>query len=785
MAAEQPTPNEALTTAFDHLAAELLMVQMGEPDAGVWQRVLAALTAVRVSLAEGEEETRALLNALVSISSHLASQPDQWDEAVAEPLSRAVETARAAVGLMEPFDDLAARITAASEALTGWLADRAPATGPREEGAAVAAPEPVTAPDSSPSDTESDTPSADGELHPPVTGVEQVAINDDEDAGLFTEFLSETQDHLATIEEKILALEETPEDLEAINAVFRPFHSMKGAAGFLGLEALGHFAHENETLLDHARKEKLTIHAGIVDTLLKSVDLTRQLVANLAAHVEALAHGEAPPAPVPVEIGPVLAEVHAHLAGTTPPKLPPAGEGGAEAKSAPAAPPPPVAPPAPSATPAPPTRSAAAPPAAAPPAPPQGTAAKAPAKTPARVENQYIKVEAGKLDALMESIGELSIAHTLVAQDPALLDHERASSLVRNITELGKITNQIQDQVMAVRMVPLRATFQKMTRLVRDVARKTEKQIHLELVGEETEIDKTLVEELGDPLVHLLRNACDHGIGTPEERRAAGKPEVGRVTLAAYHAGGNVVIEIRDDGHGLNRDILMHKALEKGLIDPHREYSDSEIYGFIFLPGFSTVDHPTEISGRGVGMDVVKRQLERLGGRVEIHSTLGAGCTFILKMPLTTAIVDGMIVSLGDERYIIPTLAIRESVRPKPGDIHLVEGHGEVIDVRGTLVPLIRLDQRLGQHAATTDPADGLVVIVENDDRVRALLVDDLLGQHQVVIKSLGPRLDGIDGLAGCAILGDGRVGLILDVATIVGGSWQAVDSAAHKTELP
>jgi len=777
MALERSNPDEALTTAFDHLAAELLMVQMGEPDGGVWQRVLAALTAVRVCLSQGETETRELINTLVTTASHLAARPEQWSEEVADPLAQAVEAARAAVGLVEPFDDLAARITDTTEALTGWLTEQnAPSTTKKttkkakQKSKPAAKTEASTTPDEAKPKAATPPPpelaGAEAE-HPPVTGVEQVTINDDEDAELFTEFLSETQDHLATIEEKILALEETPEDLEAINAVFRPFHSMKGAAGFLGLEALGHFAHENETLLDQARKGNLTIHAGIVDTLLKSVDLTRQLVTNLGAHVEAVAHGEAVPEPTPVEIGPVLAEVHAHLAGTTPAKTPSKSEETAEVKAAPAQPPAPTAaPPAPSAPPEPPAP--AAPPTAAPPATPPTSAAKASAKTPPRVENQYIKVEARKLDALMESIGELSIAHTLVAQDPGLTGHERASSLIRNITELGKITHQIQDQVMAVRMIPLRATFQKMTRLVRDVARKTEKQIHLELVGEETEIDKTLVEELGDPLVHLLRNACDHGIDTPEARREAGKPDIGRVTLAAYHAGGNVVIEIRDDGHGLDRDILMRKAVEKGLIDPNREYSDAEVYGFIFLPGFSTVDKPTEISGRGVGMDVVKRQLERLGGRVEIHSALGEGCLFTLKMPLTTAIVDGMIVSLGEERYIIPTLAIRESVRPKPGEIHIVEGHGEVIDVRGTLVPLIRLNERLGKTSVHGDANDGLVVIVENDGRVRALLVDDLLGQHQVVIKSLGPRLTSLDGLAGCAILGDGRVGLILDVATIV-----------------
>jgi two-component system chemotaxis sensor kinase CheA len=295
------------------------------------------------------------------------------------------------------------------------------------------------------------------------------------------------------------------------------------------------------------------------------------------------------------------------------------------------------------------------------------------------------------------------------------------------------------------------------------------KQIIFRVSGEETEIDKTIIEELNDPLVHLIRNSMDHGVETPEERLAKGKNPVGNVWLSAYHKGGNVYIEIKDDGKGLDKDKILKKAMERNLLTPGVEPTEQEIFNLVFLPGFSTAAKVTDVSGRGVGMDVVKSNIDRLGGKVEIASKAGSGSTFTIKLPLTMAIVDGMIVKIGAERFIIPTVSIRESIRPKPEEVSTVIKDGEMMNIRGRLLPLIRLHRSLKVRNAVCDnPCDGLVIIVESDERAYGLMVDDLLGQQQVVIKNLGKRFKGLPGISGGTIMGDGRVGLILDVSGIV-----------------
>ncbi|MBF0170994.1 MAG: chemotaxis protein CheA, partial [Nitrospinae bacterium] len=379
-----------------------------------------------------------------------------------------------------------------------------------------------------------------------------------------------------------------------------------------------------------------------------------------------------------------------------------------------------------------------------------------------------LKVDTEKLDSLLELVGELVISQSIVIQDEALAD-ERNRGLHKSLSNLGKITKNIQDHVMSLRMVPLRQTFQKMSRLVRDLSKKMGKPVHFNMIGEDTEIDKTLIEELNDPLVHLMRNALDHGIEPPEERVAAGKSSEGQVTLAAYHKGGNVYIELVDDGKGIDRNKILAKGVERGMVTPGQEMTDAEVFALIFEAGFSTAAKVTDVSGRGVGMDVVRSNIDRLGGRVEIASELGKGSTFTVKLPLTMAIVDGMIVRIGGERFIIPTISIRESIRPGKEEISTVKREGEMINIRGRLLPLIRLHQILQvQNAQFTNPWEGLVIIVESDDKEYGLMVDDLLGQQQVVIKSLGPRFRGLPGISGGTILGDGRVGLILDVSGVV-----------------
>jgi two-component system chemotaxis sensor kinase CheA len=317
-------------------------------------------------------------------------------------------------------------------------------------------------------------------------------------------------------------------------------------------------------------------------------------------------------------------------------------------------------------------------------------------------------------------------------------------------------------------MVPIDRTFQKMTRLVRDLAAQQEKQVQLILEGEETELDRNIVEELSDPLVHMIRNSVDHGIELPAVRAAQGKPALGTIRLSASHQRGGIVIAVRDDGKGLDRGRILAKARERGLIKPDATLTEQETFALIFAAGFSTAEVLTDVSGRGVGMDVVRRNIEKLRGKVEIQSVAGQGTTFTIVLPLTLAIIDGMLVGVGEDRYIIPTLSVRESFRPRPGMVTTVHERGEVVSVRGRLTPLLRLGQHLGTPCRAVDPTDGIIVVVESGDTARGLLVDELLGKQEVVIKNLGETFQKQNLLAGAAILGDGRVGLILDVDTLV-----------------
>jgi two-component system chemotaxis sensor kinase CheA len=322
---------------------------------------------------------------------------------------------------------------------------------------------------------------------------------------------------------------------------------------------------------------------------------------------------------------------------------------------------------------------------------------------------------------------------------------------------------------MTLRMVPIRSVFQKMSRVVRDLGVKQHKKVNFVTSGEDTELDRTVVEELNDPLLHMIRNSMDHGIELPEKRAAAGKPATGTLHLRAYHQGGNIVVEIEDDGAGLNKDRILKKAIERGLALNGTPLADEEIFQFIFAPGFSTAEKVTDISGRGVGLDVVRRNIERLRGRVEISSQPGRGTKFKISLPLTLAIIDGFIVKVGGERYILPTLSVRESFRPQPGMVSRVQNRAEVVNVRGRLIPLLRLNDLFGTATSSRPAGDGIVVVVEAGVDLRCLLVDGLLHKQEVVIKNLNDMMVHKNKyLAGAAILGDGLVGLILDVNALV-----------------
>jgi two-component system chemotaxis sensor kinase CheA len=390
-------------------------------------------------------------------------------------------------------------------------------------------------------------------------------------------------------------------------------------------------------------------------------------------------------------------------------------------------------------------------------------AAKAVEKT-AEVDMAFsLRVDASKLDYMMDMVGELVIAQSLITHNPEIGGLE-SGPLQRNLQQLGRITAEVQRIVMSMRMTPVGTLFGRMNRLVRDLTRKNGKKVRLEFSGEETELDKTIIEQLADPMMHMVRNSLDHGLEGSEERVAQGKSAEGTLVLSASHQAGHIVIEITDDGRGLNTEKILAKARERGLVAEGQNPSENEIFFLIFEPGFSTAEVVTDVSGRGVGMDVVRRQIQGLRGRIEIRSTRGRGTTFLLRVPLTLAIIDGLIVGVGAQRFIMPINSVREMLRPTPDMIFTMEGRSEMAMVRSELLPIVRLDRRFGIEGARQNPAEALFVVVESQGKRFCLLVDEMLGKQEVVIKSLGETFRQVAGISGGAILGDGRVGLILDV---------------------
>jgi two-component system chemotaxis sensor kinase CheA len=381
-----------------------------------------------------------------------------------------------------------------------------------------------------------------------------------------------------------------------------------------------------------------------------------------------------------------------------------------------------------------------------------------------------VKVDTRKLDNLVDMVGELVIAQAILQEDPALL-RVADDRLTRNLAQLKRITSDLQKNAMSMRMVPIRQTFQKMARLVRDLSKKSGKSVDLVLSGEDTELDRRVVEDINDPLMHMVRNSVDHGIEDAARRAQRGKRPEGRLSLSAYHQGGNIVIAIEDDGAGLDTERILAKAVSHGLVQAGDTLSPSEIHQLIFAPGFSTAETVTEISGRGVGMDVVRRNIDALHGRIEIQSAVGHGTTFLIKLPLTLAILDGLVLEVGSERFVMPTLAVRESLRPMPEQVHTVKGSPCLIQVRDKLFPLVRLADLYGIEAGEADVCNAIVVVIEDDGHQVGLVVDQLLGKQEVVIKSLGDAFGPMVGVAGGAILGDGRIGLILDAHGIVGST--------------
>ena len=575
-----------------------------------------------------------------------------------------------------------------------------------------------------------------------------MAMNIDSDGDLLREFTNESQEHLQNIEQGVLVLEDNPKDRDTLNSIFRAFHTFKGGSGLLNLTPMNRTAHELENLLDLARQDKLEITSDVINLILEGGDVLKQFIDEMNEQLR----GKKPTGPILVKTQDLIRRARACVTGAPVLSQPPVSAAPeAETVSSP---------------------TVVAPTATATSGPPAANATAA-GLAPARNGNSgagggaVVKVETYKLDSLVDLVGEMVIAQSMVQLDPEV-GRLNNQNLNRNLAQLGRITKELQRIAMSMRMVPIRPTFQKMNRLVRDVAAKQSKQVQLVLNGEDTELDRTIVDEISDPLVHMIRNAVDHGIETPDVRVAAGKPAEGTILLSAYHQGGNIVIQIKDDGAGLRKDKILKKAIEKGFIRRDEPLPDKEIFDLVFAPGFSTADQITDISGRGVGMDVVKRNIEKLRGKVEIESTVGKGSVFNIYLPLTLAIIDGLIINIGAQRFILPTLSVRESFRPTLEMISTVHERGEMVNVRGRLYPLLRLYEAFNITPHSKKIEEGIVIVIEAGQDVRCVLVDQLVGKQEVVIKSLGETFKANPAVAGAAIMGDGRVGLILDVNTLV-----------------
>ncbi|MGC4009613.1 MAG: chemotaxis protein CheA [Pseudomonas sp.] len=606
-------------------------------------------------------------------------------------------------------------------------------------------------------------------------------------------FFEETDEHLATLELLLIGLDLDQPDAETLNGIFRAAHSIKGSSGMFGFDDLTAVTHELETLLDRIRCGQTALHVDMIGVFLEARDVLQRLLdahrsqvpdpeVPVAATVERLRAWLAEPVAAAVDDGSGLFDAAPAAAETSAgdddafgffdeaPGTPGASETTASADDdfgffddAPGAPDArPVEPygifdKAPGA----PLASAASVPSEQPKVAP--TAAAKPAAR-ADSESSSIRVSVEKIDSLINLVGELVITQAMLSQLSEDLDPTHFERLQQALAQLEHNTRDLQESVMSIRMLPISFIFSRFPRLVHDTSARLGKQVELILQGEHTELDKSVIEKLSDPLTHIVRNSIDHGIETPAERLAAGKPAQGSVKLAASHQGGSVVVEISDDGRGLSRERILAKAREKGL-PVHDGMTDAEVWQLIFMPGFSTAEAVTELSGRGVGMDVVRRNIQAMGGRIDIDSAPGMGTRMSIRLPLTLAILDGLIVAVEQVNYVVPLTYIVESLQARADDVRGLAGEeSTVIRVRGEYLPLFSLNQLLRIGAAPVPPEQGIVVILESEGKSFALQVDELVGQQQVVIKSLEQNFRRIDGIAGATIMGDGSVALILDV---------------------
>jgi len=644
-------------------------------------------------------------------------------------------------------------------------------------------------------------------------------------------FFEESFEGLDIMESGLLELEQGDVDLENINTIFRSAHSIKGGSGTFGFSAVAEFTHDMETLLDQMRNGERQVSEPVVETLLGSVDVLRNMlnairdgseidvdnVAEMTVSIKGILGEENTPSTIDddqnlsvarkgwrVHFSPhidimktgndtvrLLRELNSLSENSeviiNNDALPPLSEldpedchqswcislmgseisendirevfswvddecdlkieslaeeesyVGPERRDN--------------------NRRKIEP-----------ERRKTERRTGKSAESSSIRVNINKVDELINMVGELVITQSMLSRfgEAEVFNSSTIERLKDGLAQLEGHTRELQESVMRIRMMPISFAFQRFPRLVHDLSTTFDKKIELVMTGESTELDKTVLEKIGDPLVHLVRNSLDHGIESPQDRIKAGKSETGVIKLSAFHQGGNIVIQIKDDGAGLNKDKIINKAKEKGLLSNEERLSDDQIYDLIFRPGFSTADVVSDVSGRGVGMDVVRRNIRELGGAVEVKSTPGEGSVFTIRLPLTLAILDGQLVGIGDETYILPVISIIESLQVKQENINAVAGNAEVYRLREEYIPIVRLYQIFGIEPVSTQLENGLLVVVEAEGKKIAIYVDDLLGQQQVVIKSLETNFKKIEGLSGATILGDGTVALIIDIAGLI-----------------
>lgn len=575
-------------------------------------------------------------------------------------------------------------------------------------------------------------------------------LSNEFDADLLNEFIVESMECSGMAESSVLEWEKNPDNQELLNTIFRGFHTIKGTSAFLNLDCIKDLAHQAESILARVRDGKENFTGDHADLALKTLDIIKGILERMKLS------GPGQQIELPADYENQLDALKNFVSGVRQlpvdeiPNIPDEPDVDIEPKKRP-------------------TRK-------------EEEIAQKQAVSPMQFSGlaaeSTVRVKIDRLDKLLDTVGELVIAQTMVGEDELIINGKN-HELNKKVSLAGKIVRELQDLSMILRMVPLKGTFQKMARLARDLSQKNGKKVDFIIEGDDVEIDRNMVDMMADPLVHLIRNSVDHGIETPEERHRSGKSEDGHIHLTASHAESSIMLTVSDDGRGLNRRKIIDKAVARGLVDSTERISDQEIWQLIFEPGFSTAEQVTEISGRGVGLDVVRQAVEALRGRIEVQSSEGKGCTFIMRMPLTMAIIDGMVVKVGFQRYILPIVNIQKAVRPLESDIHTVNQRAEMLLFQDELLPIIRLHRLFDIPDAQTQLTSGLLVVIGEGQHRCALFVDDLLYQTQVVTKLLGKGMNNVPGVAGGAIMSDGTVGLILDSSGIISIARQRSNTTA------